>query len=135
MDKGVWKTLAIFISGGSFFTACILVLHDLGWLKVYPKNGDPAEVLGLLLGAATLIITTVALLMALAAVVGYSYLKESALEAAGNAGRKAARDMLEAAAKAENEARERQSETYTDRTQEIAVALAEGGANGPPKQT
>jgi hypothetical protein len=111
-----------FLAGSIAIFTMVLFGHNEGYLIVFPKTESQVELVTLFLAAATLIITTVALLLAVGAVVGYSALKEAA-EAAGKlAGETAAREAL--TPMVQREVAARMGATGPDRTDELTAALA-----------
>jgi hypothetical protein len=67
-----------------------------GHLVVFPAGEDRIALLGVFLGAATLVLTGVALLVAVAAVVGYSSIRDAAINSARTTAEKVATDHLQA---------------------------------------
>jgi membrane protein implicated in regulation of membrane protease activity len=118
-----------FLAGAIAILAAILTAHGVGYLIVFPDGTHQIELASLFLAAATLIITTVAIILAVGAVVGYATLRDSA-EAAGKlAGEEAARSALTIMVQAEVSAR-LGAPQGPDRTEELAAALAERGDDG-----
>jgi hypothetical protein len=108
----------------------LVFLYQEGWIAVYPEPDKQIEVLSLLLSAATLIITVVALFVALAAALSYTFIKEAAVNAAVAEAKKEARRAVAPLAERERQAISMGQQAGADRTQELAQALAEEGHDG-----
>jgi hypothetical protein len=121
-----------FLAGSAAILAMVIVGHQAGYMVVFPEGKYQVELATLFLAAATLIITTVAMLLAVAAVVGYTALKDSATAAGRAAGLSAAQDLLAGMVQQEVEAR--LAAQGLDRTEELTAALAERGNDGGPAQ-
>jgi hypothetical protein len=67
-----------------------------GHFVVFPAGEDRIALLGVFLAAATLVLTGVALLIAIAAVVGYSSLRDAAINSARTIAEKVAMEHLQA---------------------------------------
>jgi membrane protein implicated in regulation of membrane protease activity len=120
-----------FLAGAIAILATVLGAHGVGYLIVFPDGKHQVELATLFLAAATLVITTVAIILAVAAVVGYTALKDAAASAGKEAGEKAARELLADMVQREVAAR-LAAPQGPDRTEELTAALAERGNDGGP---
>ena len=86
-----------------FVVIAAVIIAALWWMKadgaivIFGPGEDRIALLSVFLAAATLIITAVALVVALAAVVGYSAIKDAAVESARVTAQKVVDDMRAAA--------------------------------------
>jgi NAD/NADP transhydrogenase beta subunit len=126
-----------------FFAAAVAILgfcaiaYYTGHSTVFPEPSHQVELLSIFLGAATLAVTAVGVIVAIGAVVGYTALRDEIKTAAD----RAAREAVERASKEVFEPAVRRVEetllnlttvSPADRTQEIAAALADRGNDGGP---
>src|ERR1700730_18915523 len=82
------------LAGAILIFAAVLGAHDAGYIVVFPEQKYQIELASLFLVAATLIITTIAILLAVVAAVGYTALRDAAVNAGRGAGETAARELL-----------------------------------------
>ena len=61
-----------FLAGGIAIFAAMLIAHSVDYIIVFPEGKHQIELASLFLAAATLVITTVAIILAVGAVVGYT---------------------------------------------------------------
>ena len=116
-----------FLVGAIIVFVAVISAHRVGYLVVFPGGEHQVELATLFLAAATLIVTTVAMLLAVGAVVGYTALKDAAEVAGRDAGQKAANQVL--AEMVRREVADRLARSGPDRTEELTAALAERGDN------
>ena len=116
-----------FLVGAIVVFVAVINAHRAGYLVVFPGGEHQVELATLFLAAATLIVTTAAMLLAVGAVVGYTALKDAAAAAGRDAGQKAANEVL--AEMVQREVADRLARSGPDRTEELAAALAERGDN------
>ena len=114
-----------FLAGAIAIFAAVIAAHRAGYLIVFPEGKHQVELASLFLSAATLVITVVAMGLAVAAVVGYTALKEAASAAGKAAGENAAQELL--ADMVQREVATRLANQGPDRTEELTAALAARG--------
>jgi hypothetical protein len=119
-----------FLAGSIAILAAVLAAHSHGYLIVFPDGKHQVELATLFLVAATLVITTVAMILAIVAVVGYTALRDAATAAGKAAGESAAQNLL--TEMVQREVAARLSAQGPDRTEELTAALAERGNDGGP---
>lgn len=118
-----------FLAGAIAIFVAVIAAHRTGYLIVFPDGKQQVELVSVFLTAATLVITVVAMGLAVAAVVGYTALKDAASAAGKDAGEKVARELL-----AELVQREVASRLGPDRTEELTAALADRGNDAEQSQ-
>jgi hypothetical protein len=123
-----------FLAGAIAIFAAILVAHGVDYLIVFPDGNHQIELASLFLAAATLVITTIAIILAVGAVVGYTALRDTAAAAGRAAGQEAAQSALASMVQAEVAAR-LAAPQGPDRTEELAAALAARGNDAGPAQS
>jgi hypothetical protein len=121
----IFITVAVFVCGMIGASWILIASHNNGFVVVFPPGESHVEVLTLVLAAATLVITAVAMMLAIAAVGGYTAIKDAASAAGKSAGEDAARELL--ADLVQREVAARLAARGPDRTEELAEALAERG--------
>lgn len=121
-----------FLAGSIAIFAAIIMAHHTGYLVVFPNGEHQVELATLFLAAATLVITAVAMILAIGAIVGYTTLRGAATRAGSDAGRAAgervANELLSDLVRREVAAR--LSTQGPERTADIAAALAAGDDDG-----
>lgn len=129
----IYVALGWFLAGAATILALMLLAHERGYLIVFPEGERHVELLSLFLGAATLIITAVAMIVAIGAVVGYTAIRDAAEVAGREAGDRAARELLAPiVSRGDALAQLLATRPQEDRTEELTAALAErGNDNGP----
>src|SRR5688500_7793965 len=90
----VMLVMAFLLIGAIAAFAAVIAAHRTGYLIVFPEGKQQVELASLFLAAASLVVTTVAMGLAVAAVVGYTSIKDAAVTAGREAGDKAARELL-----------------------------------------
>jgi hypothetical protein len=124
------SAIGFFLIGGITVTVLLLGLHDHGYVIVFPTEDQHIELLSLFLGAATLVIAAVTLVLALGAVVGYGYIKDAATASGKEAGATAAGEHLAPfVRRLESVLKSMEEAGVADRTEELKAALSgkEGG--------
>jgi hypothetical protein len=115
----------LFMAGSVATTVLLLSLYDTGFLVVFPAEEHHIELLSLFLAAATLVIAAVTLVLALGAVVGYSYMKDAAAQSGKDAGARAAGDHLAPFTRRLDAALTAMEAGAADRTDDLKNALSE----------
>lgn len=138
----VLKAILWFTFGAISIVCLVFLAFETGHLSVFP-TAPPVhqiELISLFLGAATLVVTALGVVVALGAVIGYTALKEeiatSSERAAREAGDKVVREVVGPVVR-RMEAMQLDFGVAggpEDRTREIAAALSERGDDAEPTQ-
>lgn len=121
-----------FLAGAIAIFVAMIAAHRAGYLIVFPEGKQQVELASLFLAASSLVITAVAIVLGVAAVVGYTALKEEARAAGQAAGASVARELLT------NLVRQEVARVAAlqgpDRIEELTAALAARGNDAGPDQ-
>jgi uncharacterized membrane protein YuzA (DUF378 family) len=127
----VLKTLLLYslLIVCGFLTAVVLgfIGRNQGWFRLRPSEETPVDMVTILLGSATLVMAVVGIIVGIAAVVGFAYLKDIAQEAGSTAGKRVAQDLLDKRLAGISQISGLRDE---DRTEALVEALTEGNTDG-----
>jgi hypothetical protein len=127
----IMLAIGSFLVGAIAVFAAAIAARRTGYLIVFPEGKQQVELASLFLAGASLIITVIALGLAVAAVVGYTAIKDAAAAAGKAAGEGAAKELLESMVQREVATRMALRQG-ANRTVEITEALSARGNDADP---
>lgn len=125
-------TIIIFLVGALVTFLALTIAYGNGFLVPMEPRESRLDVLSIFLAASILIITAVALMVALLAVFGYNVIREAAMDAGKKAGEEAGRKAATGIVQSSEfrTAILAESAESSDRTDDLAKALAEASGSG-----